>query len=438
MIKQHSIQKSLNHWIALTAAIFMLLGGLLSSHITFVEVAEEQDEIMLGIGGLMGNVLLSDSHNITISEEENGEIETETILLVQILNRKSDQDILQLPDRMDNGFYSITQDNKEWRVLVVTQDSSNNQIAIAQLTEARNYLAWLSGLNVFLPMLALVIFMLMMINRIIKYQFKQVNILAQQLQSQDVLQLKPLSKENIPDEIQPFVISLNHLLRKIKQSIDQHQRFIADAAHELRTPITAFSLLVENLDKSISKSEQKKRQKQLHTSVIRLRSLVNQLLSLARLQGGKQSQKDRVSCKKIIQQVIGDLHPLAETEKVDLGVVQFEDIYTIDQDFQLEQLIYNAINNAIQHSDKSGVVNVRLYQKNNDMIFSVEDAGVGIPEDELQNVMQPFYRLNNNKNLGNGLGLAICHEVAQTLGGTITLKNRHEGGLCFTYTCKCL
>jgi two-component system OmpR family sensor kinase len=434
-MKQVSIQHALNRWIILTALIFTGVAGLFSSRIVFLEAAEEQDELLQGLAILVKNgQLVQETYNLTITETEAGEIEEETIILIQALNKKSPKDILSFPHPIENGFHSLVQAGQEWRILVVTQHKTQHQFAVAQTTELRDELAWVSVLNVFLPILVLIGLMLIIINLIIRYQFQPLHRLANILQHQDVLQLQDLAQKDVPQEVLPLVASLNMLLERIRKTLRKQQRFITDASHELRTPITAFSLLLENLDTASTQPERQLRQQQLKHSLERVTLLVNQLLNLARLQSEQQNPKQRVSFLEIIQNVIADLHPIAESAHIDLGMLRQEAIQVMDQDGQLKQLVYNAIDNAIRYTPEQGCVDVSLYREDNDAIFCVADTGVGIPEAEITRVMEPFYRVYGQKSSGsNGLGLAISQEIAQRLDGQIHLKNRPKYGLVFTY-----
>ena len=114
-------------------------------------------------------------------------------------------------------------------------------------------------------------------------------------------------------------------------------------------------------------------------------------------------------------------------------VRQEENIVVCDQHGRLSQLVRNAIDNAIHYTPQGGKVDISLFTKSGKAVFMVEDTGIGIPEADLQQVMQPFYRVLQSAKPGNGLGLAICHEIAQLLGGVIILTNREQGGLQFRY-----
>ncbi|KAG1694663.1 Sensor protein QseC [Nymphon striatum] len=246
--------------------------------------------------------------------------------------------------------------------------------------------------------------------------------------------LNKLTEDKIPQEITPFIRSINALMERVQNVLEKQQRFIADAAHELRTPITALSLQAENLKKAKDENDRDAREEKLKLGFVRLGKLVSQLLDLARLQSGKEGEFQTVSFNQVVQEVIASNYPLAEADNIDLGMLRQENgIYVKDQNGRLSQLVQNAIGNAIHYTPKNGKIDVSLFIQGQKAVLLVEDSGNGIPEAELEQVMEPFYRVLEGNQTGNGLGLAISQEIAERLDGKIQLSNREEGGLCFRY-----
>jgi len=425
MIKQNSLQHELNHWIILTAVTFIFLGGIISGGLAFHHLRELQDQTLIQIATLISQGKLNDSSTL------HHDVNKDTIILNE-LGKK--QHIPIVPVDTTDGLHSMELDNNNWRVLVVTQPITHRRFSVSQQAQLRDNIAINSILTVFLPIALLAGLMLFIINRILRRQFGSLGKLAKLMDRQDGINLKKLSENNIPVEISPFVHSINTLLERIEKTINKQQRFIADAAHELRTPLTALSLQVENLSKATASSQREENLNQLQKGLKRLSRLVTQLLDLARLQSEDKYIVQNVSFSQIVQDAIADLYPMAEASDIDLGMVRHdENISVNDYQERLSQLVYNAIDNAIHYTPPGGKVDVSLYLEKNKAVFLVEDNGIGIPEVELEQVMQPFYRVNESSKQGNGLGLAISHEIAQLLGGEIHLENRKSGGLCFRY-----
>ncbi len=424
-MRQRSLKRELNQWIIFTALAFVLVGGAIAGRVAFNQARELQDHTLLEIAKLIRAGKLNESRVL------NHDINIETIIINQ-LGKK--QHVPVIPLDIKDGFHSMELDGDNWRVFITTQPDTQRRFSVAQQTRLRDEIALSSSLAVFLPLILLVAIMSLIIHFIIKRQFHSLSLLAKAIDHQDGTNPQALKEKNIPIEIMPFVNSINSLLSRVRLTMQKQQRFIADAAHELRTPITSLSLQLENLEKAKTENDRSQRQQNLKLSITRLATLVSQLLDLARLQNGNTKKREIVSLNQVVCEAIASLYPLAETSNINLGVIrQDENISVFDQQGQISQLVYNAIDNAIHYSPPAGQVDVSLYKEAGKAVFMVEDTGIGIPENELQQVMQPFYRVNESNQPGNGLGLAISQEIAQHLGGVITLQNRQSGGLIYRY-----
>jgi len=425
VIKQKSLKRELNRWIIFTALAFVLVGGAIAGRVAFNQARELQDHTLLEIAKLIKAGKLKESRLL------HHDIDKETIIINE-LGKK--QHIPIIPTDFVDGFHTQKLDGSFWRIFIITQPYTQRRFSVAQQTRLRDDIAMSSSLAVLLPLILLVGIMSLIIHFIIKRQFNSLSQLAKVIDHQDGTNPQDLKDRDIPIEIAPFVNSINSLLSRVRQSMQKQQRFIADAAHELRTPITALSLQLENLDKAQDKSDRAERQEKLKYSLTRLSKLVSQLLNLARLQSEESQASDVFSLNTIVQETIAALFPLAEEANIDLGMIRQEDnMHVLDYQGRIDQLIYNAIDNAIHYSPQGGKIDVSLYKEKGKSVFLVEDTGIGIPEEELERVMQPFHRVNESNQPGNGLGLAISSEIAQHLGGVITLKNRSTGGLIYRY-----
>lgn len=414
-----SLQHQLNRWILTTTFIFVVVAAIFSGVFTFFEARELQDDVLQEIASLVRVNQLSENR-IPKSDES---------ILIQRLGAGNKK----ISNKLADGFQTIRIHGEEWRVYVLTQPSTNQRFAVGQQTELRDEIAWNSSLNVFLPIALLVVILLLLIHILIRQAFKPLKQLAAHLDKHDGTQLSALPETNIPKEIAPFLLSINGLLARLQQIMKKQHRFIADAAHELRTPVTALSLLSENIKQATTQQDREQRQLLLQQGFERLRLLVAQLLDLARLQSDYESHNETVSLNLIVQNVIEDLYPLAEAKQIDLGVSRQEKLTVLDKGAGLSHLVRNAIDNAIRYTPDGGTVNVSLFSEAGHAVFCVEDTGEGIPEAELQLIFEPFYRAHENTQAGNGLGLTISLEVARKLGGHITLLNRSEGGVQFQY-----
>ena len=428
MIRQKSLQWELYKWIILSSLILVLLGGAIAGGITFFQTRELQDNTLSNIANLVRSEKLQ---HVMLDHQDDDD---ESIFIFELGKKNNSHNI---PSTLKEGFQTIKMDDEEWRVITITQINSQRRFAIAQQTELRDTIAWSSSMAVFLPILILVGILLTLIHVIIRRQFRSLGKLAKAIDQHDGMEVKQfneLSSKNIPIEIAPFVNSINSLLSRVGQAMQKQQRFIADAAHELRTPIAALAMQSENLSYATKTKDREERQQLLQQSLVRLSNLVAQLLDLARLQNEENHIAQKVSLNQIVRDVSADLFSIAEAADIDLGMIrQDENIIVSDKQGRLSQLVRNAIDNAIHYTPHGGKVDISLFKQDDKAVLIIEDNGIGIPEKELKQVMQPFYRVLESSQSGNGLGLAISHEIAQHLGGDITLNNRKQGGLQFRY-----
>jgi two-component system OmpR family sensor kinase len=425
MTKPQSLQRELNYWIILTSLIFVLIGGAIAGGIAFYQAQDFQDDILKDIGALLpADYLKTPGKKFTADDDEES---------VTIQELKPSATPTLVPFDIKDGLQTLRLAGEEWRVLAFTQKKTGRRFAIAQKTEVRGNIAWGSAIGVFLPIALLACVMLLLINIIIRRLFTPLGQLIKLTEKQDGTSLEELPDKDVPIEVLPFVHAINALLARYKEAMQRQRRFIADAAHELRTPIAALSLQADNLAKANTVEDNTERQKLLRQGLDRLHILVTQLLDIARLQSGYKSQATRIQFNQVVQDAVAELYPLAESRHIDLGMVRQERITVEDHDGRLSQLVTNAISNALNSRPAGGKVDISLFIENNRAIFTVEDTGIGIPEDQLQKVLSPFYRVQESLNPGNGLGLTISQEIALRLGGSITLSNRTGGGLCFRY-----
>ena len=427
-VKKQSLQKKLNSWIMLASVIFALLASVVLGVLSFIEAQGSQDIHLRQIGELVAQGQLSSG--IATGGD------TDETLLIQRL-QVGFQGKLPIAFNHPDGLYSLILQGEQWRVLILTSPETNHtpsmHFAVAQQTAFRDELAWESSLYSFFAILLLVPLLMGVIHMIIHRSFMPLQVLSEQVGQLKEANLVPLEEAGVPQEITPFIVSINHLLLRIRDMFTQQNRFISDAAHELRTPLTALSLLTENLTNAVDMKQVEQRLRPLQEGMSRMQALVKQLLSLARIQGNPTKEMEVVNIQTIVQYAMADLYPLAEAKSIDLGMLQNKSMMLMDIEGGLAILLRNAIDNAIRYTPYGGKVDVSLFVKDTYAVLQVHDSGPGILENKLTQVFEPFYRMQGNAESGNGLGLAISLEISHRLGGEITLSNHPSGGLLFDY-----
>ncbi|MFK5987101.1 MAG: ATP-binding protein [Pseudomonadota bacterium] len=421
-LKGISLQRNLNHSIMLVCGLFALLASLASGFATFIEAEEAQDVYLQQIAMLLKTGVIHESINVPGAEEAS--------IIIQCL-QKSCTAHLAISNDYSDGFHTVILGDIKWRVLLFS-DLASSRFAIAQKTELRDELAMDSSLRSFWSILLLAILLILILRLVINNNFKPLQQLSIKIDQRLDTDLTLLPTQKIPQEIIPFVHSINQLLHRVDTVLTQQKRFVSDAAHELRTPLTALSLLADNIQQADGKEQIQQRLLPLQTAINRMRVLVNQLLSLARMQGKPPSKPQLIHLPGLLKEIVASLYPLAEAKSIDLGIVQQQEISLLDSEEGLSIIFHNALDNAIRYSPRDGQIDVSLFIENKYAIFQVLDSGPGIAGKHLEKVFQPFYRANNTEP-GNGLGLTICLEIAKRLGGTISLHSQPQGGLLFRY-----
>jgi two-component system, OmpR family, sensor kinase len=225
--------------------------------------------------------------------------------------------------------------------------------------------------------------------------------------------LHPVSEANLPKELRPLAQSLNGLLQRLDRAIKQQRDFVADAAHELRTPLAALKLQTQLAERATTDAERKLGFQYLHEGIKRATHLVQQLLVLARQETGAPSTGGAsIDLGQLVGEVAGEHTPIAHAKGIELRVaIQDTTVVRGDAD-ALRIMIGNVVDNAVRYTPIGGLVDLSLVRENDRVILNISDSGPGIPEQERQRVFDRFYRLGGSGAAGSGLGLAIVKRIA--------------------------
>lgn len=326
------------------------------------------------------------------------------------------------------GAWTVHWRGEDWRVVVIHADGRTIQAAepLAQWRRRSNAAAF--GVIMPLSVGAVPLFALLIWFGAGR-SLRPLTAIAEALGTREMGSLQPLPESGLPDEVQPLVQALNDLLRRLAGALDSQRRFIADAAHGLRTPLTAVQLQLENLERARTSAERAAALEQLKAGVPRAAALVQQLLIMARLAPDEPARRRRarVELEPVVKSVLAELHPLADRRRIDLGLAQTEAV-AIDADEEaLRIMAGNLVDNALRYTPEGGVVDVRLFRYGGEGVLEVTDTGPGIPPADRTRLLRRFQR-GNAAAAGSGLGLAIVDEVARQHGGTIEL-GEGEGGM---------
>jgi two-component system, OmpR family, sensor kinase len=405
-----------------------LIAGVWAFRWAFSEAIELQDAILLQIGGL------AIKNRLQTELPPQGGVDAEAkVVIKEIWSTASGAEneiiVPKIPTGIADGLHTIAQSDGAWRVLVRTRPDGC-RVAIAQPTSARNEIAWDSAVRAVLPLCALIPCLMLLTAIVIHYSFRPVMRLAKQLDAEQSDRLRHLEAEGIPKELQPFIDSINRLLARIAVVFDNQSRFIADAAHELRTPITALSIQAENLEHSKLSPGAQNRLIALKSGIRRTARLLEQLLALAKYDHGQTADVLAVRLDGVVKSVVGDCVESARRRSIDLGFGRLEAASVRADSTTLAVMIRNLVDNAIRYSPDGGRVDVSVFCCRHRVFLLVEDTGPGITDEALNNVFEPFNRGDRSEGDGTGLGLSIVRRIVENHQGTIRLENvaSREGG----------
>ncbi len=393
-----------------------------------------------------------------------------------------DPSILQQLQQKPDGLYDIQGKHTQWRVCLYTPPTDKagkknsiqlsaqllalttkppNRLLVAESADIRDKLAWQSATNILLPLVLLipllVVAMLLTINRLFRPLNQLTEILtthspsdfAEPTQMGDTNSFENslfanMDSQALPDEVRPFIQVIQQQIHALIRTMSVNQRFVANAAHQLRTPMTAVLLQAEQL-KHLSPADLHYSQtiEELLISIRRNNHLMNQLLLLAKSEQTRTVQPidtarlGEFSAQAVLTQLLVDCYPVAQKKHISLGVTKLDDIRLPISELNFTIIAQNLIENALKYTPIGGQVDVALFAETHKLIFSVTDTGKGILEDDLLKITEPFYRTQQSQtdhaNDGFGLGLSIVKNLVANSGAVLQIANRQtEQGLVVT------
>ena len=422
-----SLQRHLSLMLGAAILLSGLVAGVASFMLAYGEAKEFQDDMLRQIAVLAVKGAAEPAQpgtgDAAINDPES------RVLVVRMPGNPRPE---WLPERLSAGFHTLSAKGEELRVFV-HDGSSGEQTVVAQPTDARDEIAINSALRTLIPLLLLFPLLTWLIVRIVRREFTPIARLSRSLDAQAADRPSPIDKEGLPNEITPFVQAINRLLARVNHLMSQQRRFIADAAHELRSPLTALSVQAQNLHQANSLEAMHERVAPLQAGIERARQLTEQLLNLARTQAGG-STESVVDVSALARELIAQYLPVAEAKGIDLGLEESDRFSLRVSPESLRLILGNALENAIKYTPAGGEVTLRLATDAEMAVIEVVDDGPGIPLAERDRVFDAFYRMPGATGTGSVLGLAIAREAATRLGGELSLKERPDGpGLILSY-----
>ncbi len=310
-------------------------------------------------------------------------------------------------------------------------------VQVAQTLDKRSRLATEIIKGVILPQFVVLPVAVLLVWMALARGIAPLDELQRRIRRRESHDLSPIEERDAPEEVAPLVRSINDLLNRLDRSLAAQKQFLADAAHQLKTPLaglrTQAELAQRELDSGADPQSVKRSLQQIARSSQRAAHMVNQLLSMARAEDKEQALRlQEVNLVRLATETVRDFVPRALEQRIDLG---YEGPEAGDhtprfpgQPLLVRELVRNLIDNALHYTPAGGSVTVRVIADpfGQVMVLQVEDSGPGIPIAERERVFQPFYRALGTQVDGSGLGLAIVREIAQRHGAQVSVGDAHE------------
>lgn len=326
----------------------------------------------------------------------------------------SDGSVHNLPVRIVSTLVTIQKNGRDTPVY----------IQVAETLNKRKSLASHVLIDIIVPQLLLVLFTIIIIWFGVERGLQPLFDLQAAVSKRSYLDLSEIDLPNVPTEVMILVNSVNNLMKQLESVLSAQNRFIADAAHQLRTPIAGAQAQLELALLEDDPVQHKQLLDRVNDSMERLSHTISQLLSLARNQQDAihNTQRSVVNLNQIAQEVTTDMVPAAIKKEIDLGFEAAEQSAMILGDSKrIKEMLYNLIDNALLYTQAHGKVTVNVRREAGEILLSVEDNGPGIPKDEREKVFERFHRVIGTGQEGSGLGLAIVMEIAQLHQATVEI-----------------
>lgn len=332
---------------------------------------------------------------------------------------------VRFPRDLPPGLSTRQLDGDSWRIFVLR--SPDSVLHVGHRLASRARLAEKTALASIVPALISIPLAWLAIVLTVRRTLAVIGTLGERARRLDIDTLQPLPTGRLPDELLPLVDSINMMISRLAISLSAEKTFIAEAAHELRSPLTALQIQASNLGRTLTDRTSREQFDALQLAISRSIRLVNQLLSLARADAPSEAAARHAnSVRAVIGDVVAAHLPRAAARGIDLGVEQLDDIPVAVNSAGLRAAISNLVDNAIKYTPDGGTVDVLAYEADGLACIEVRDTGPGIPEAALARVFDRFFRVDVSGVEGSGLGLAIVRAFAEQSGGTAQVENRTD------------
>ena len=321
-------------------------------------------------------------------------------------------------------------DGRDYRVYTVVAPGLG--VMVAQDMDARRDMARTLALRTTLPTLPMTPLLALIVWLVVSRSLAPVARLRAQMAARKADELAPLSDHRLPAEVRPLILELNLLFERLRQAFDTQRVFVADAAHELRSPLAALKIQLQGLQRAGDDPTRELAVRRLASGIERASHLVDQMLVLAR-QEASVAEGVALAPLDLAQAgflALSDMVAIAQARRIDLGVHRAESATVAGNAESLRILVRNLLDNGVKYTPAGGTVDLSVQPTRNGALVTVEDSGPGIPDADRARVLDRFYRVSGGGATGSGLGLAIVKSIADMHGAVVEMDGSARlGGL---------
>ena len=327
------------------------------------------------------------------------------------------------------GFADLQQAQHQWRSYVLESPDSGLAVWVGERSDVRGELVDKIVRGTLVPDLLGIPLLVLLVWFAIGSGLKPLDELARLIRLREPNSLQPIVLSDLPQELEPVQAALNRMLEQLHQLLAREQRFIADAAHELRTPLAVLKIHAENAMQANEPAERDQALQHLRRGVERATRLISQMLTLARLADDQQRQRVPVALLQSCRDAVAELLPLALRRDQELELVSDG---SLPEQVEMEpgslgMLLQNLVGNAIQHTPDGGRILISLQQQADQLVLRVEDSGSGVAPAARERLLERFHTQGNSQ--GAGLGLSIVQRIIERHQGSLLLGDSPLGGL---------
>lgn len=303
-------------------------------------------------------------------------------------------------------------------------------IEVGETLEKRSQLANKIIASVILPQFVIIPLAVILVWFGLSQGLRPLTRLRQRIEARREADLSPIPARRVPEELRPLTEAFNAMLARLQHNMEAQRRFIADAAHQMRTPLTGLKTQAQLAMRESDPEALRHALRQIATSVDRASHLVNQLLALARAEASEHSQQALVplDLDQLLREVVEAFFERAMARRIDLGFEPAGNVSILGNAFLLREMINNLLDNALRYTPNGGRVTCRVVAQGDFALLEIEDNGIGISDEDALLVFDRFYRVGGTGVEGSGLGLAIVREIAELHQAAASLRpNTHLG-----------